>query len=65
VARNANVTFAPGATVAGLALKALAAGPARVPPLPAAEAVAGRINRAARRSEARITPLMSATRQLL
>jgi hypothetical protein len=62
------VTFAPGATVAGVAVNPRATGPASVPPLPeeAAAAVDGRRVRTARNSsEARITPLMSANRQLL
>jgi hypothetical protein len=65
VARSAKVTFAPGATVAGDAVKRCAVGPASIPPLPFAEAVAGKISRARTSSEARCTPLMSANRQLL
>jgi hypothetical protein len=62
-----NVTVAPGASEAGVALKVRTTGPASAPPLPeAAEAVAGRRIRTTRNSsEARITPLMSANRQLL
>ena len=62
---SANVTVAPGATVAGVAVKPRAVGPASVPPLPAAEAGAGKASRARGRAERRITPLMSAARELL
>ena len=66
VARKAKVTLAPGATVAGLAVKPRAVGPASVPPLPrGGEAVAGKTSRARKTVKARITPLMSAARELL
>ena len=62
VARSANVTGAPGATVSGVAVKARAVGPATVPPLP--DAWAGGASRA-RTSSATITPQLSAPGQPL